>query len=219
MKNNTNTQGKFIVISGGEGSGKTTVLEHLSRKLPQVLFTREPGGSPYGEAIREVMLKHPHAKSAPSGAHFCLAWAGRVDHLENKIIPALGRGQHVISDRFDCCTYAYQICAQEGSHLEDLFWIMRSTVLNPQLPHLYIHLDVDVDEGLRRVALRKGVDQNHFDDARRDFHVRIQEGYRTFFEKMLHKKNNDTKMIKINANQPLQAVIDECERVVQEYLV
>lgn len=218
MKITDNSAAKFIVIAGGEGSGKTTVLSHLAKILPHVLFTREPGGSPYGEAIREVMLNHPHAKSAPSGAHFSLAWAGRADHLENKILPALGRGQHVISDRFDCCTYAYQIFAQQGNHLEELFWNTRDTVLGRELPHLYIYLDVDVDVGQRRVSLRKGVGQNHFDDAARDFHVRIKEGYSAFFKKVTARQEGKTKVMTVRANQPLQVVVDECEQIVRDYL-
>jgi len=108
-------KGTFIVIEGGEGCGKSTLLEYLREEALKVLwreekvaFTREPGGSPFAEEIRLLMLGSL-SKQANGLTQFGLAWASRADHIKNLIRPHLENGIHVISDRFDSSTYAYQV--------------------------------------------------------------------------------------------------------------
>ena len=171
----------FIVFCGGEGSGKTTVKEKLKELYPDALFTREPGGSPYGETIRSIILDADNAKGASAKTMFGLFWAARHDHLTRLIWPALEKGQSVISDRFDCCTFTYQIYGQEQETLRDFFWLTRTLYLEDRGPDLYIFLDVDPKEGLRRVAGRPGK-KNHFDERDYAFHERIREGYSVFLK-------------------------------------
>src|SRR5579864_4280814 len=103
-------KGKFIVLEGGEGAGKSTQLRVIKEILgDDIVITREPGGSPYAEEIRNVILKSTNAGQADAKTHFALFWAARADHMKNTVLPALNAGKHVISDRFDSSTFAYQI--------------------------------------------------------------------------------------------------------------
>ena len=177
---------KFIVIDGGEGSGKSTLMNFLPEILPaKFLATREPGGSIFAEEIRTLMLTHAESRTASPETQFGLIWAARHDHLTKKIIPALKDGVHVISDRFDSSTYAYQIFGQEAPHLEKLFWDIRKIYLRDREPDLYIFLDIDPGLGLRRVAARHK-ELDHFDQQRLSFHRRIREGYLSFLKHVPH---------------------------------
>lgn len=178
-------KGKFIVIDGGEGSGKSTLMNFLPEIFgdQKFLATREPGGSVLAEEIRNLALAHPESRLASPETQFGLVWAARHDHLTKKIIPALQRGVSVFSDRFDSSTYAYQIYGQEAPQLEKLFWEVRKVYLRECEPDLYIFLDIDPKIGLRRVATRsKALD--HFDERQLSFHKRIREGYLKFLEKV-----------------------------------
>lgn len=169
--------GKFIVIDGGEGSGKGTVLDALKGTFPQgFVFTREPGGTPLAEKIREVIFCE-EAREADALTTFALFWAARADHMEKKVRPALENGLHVVSDRFDLSTFAYQLYGQQNLNLLDLFWRMREMYSVP-VPDLYIYLDVDPVIGLERT--RKRGDGNHYDEKDIEFHQRVREGYREF---------------------------------------
>lgn len=173
-------RGKFIVIDGGEGAGKGTQIQRLKELYPGALFTREPGGSEYAEEIRNVILNSPNAKGASAETQFALFWAARADHIKRKIAPALDAGRHVVTDRFDSSSYAYQMHGQEGAHsLKDLFFILRERFLGEYVPDLYIFFEVDPEIGAQRVASRKG-EVNHFDERAKDFHERVMQGYREF---------------------------------------
>ena len=174
----------FIVLCGGEGSGKSTIVNAIKEAYPSVAVTREPGGSLYGEDIRELMFGNPGGAKANAETMFGLFWAARADHLFHKVGPALKAGMSVVSDRFDCCTFAYQIYGQEARQLEQLFWTMRTHYLKECRPNLYIFLDVKVEEGLKRVTGRHDK-KNHFDERDMAFHERIRQGYLDFIEKIV----------------------------------
>lgn len=184
LKNNT----LFIAIEGGEGSGKSSLLKVLKEKMgDRVLITREPGGSEFGEAIRESALKHPLSKHALAETMICLMFAARFDHVDKLIKPTLKKGQHVITDRFDASSYAYQVHAQEAEHLEDLFWHLRKAI--SRVPNIYIYIDVDAKKGIRRAVTRNAkvfIEGNHFDERELDFHKRLRKGYAKFFKKVKH---------------------------------
>jgi dTMP kinase len=103
--------GKFITIEGGEGVGKSTqvplLVEHLRACGRTVVSTREPGGTPRAERIREILLQ-PANEPMPRSCELLLMFAARASHLENLILPALQRGEWVVCDRFTDATYAYQ---------------------------------------------------------------------------------------------------------------
>lgn len=183
MKN----KGRFLVIEGGEGAGKTTLMNFLPEIFgdQKFLATREPGGSPFAEEIRNLMLTNPESKNASPETQFGLIWAARHDHLIKKIAPAINQGIHVVSDRFDSSTFAYQIFGQEAPHLEKLFWDIREIYLGENKPDLYIFLDVDPELGLKRVASRKK-ESDHFDQRKLPFHRKIREGYMKFLKEVPH---------------------------------
>jgi len=209
----TNTKPKFIAIEGGEGSGKSSVLSSVLDKLDSqhVIRSREPGGSQYAEAIRNLALRHPLAGQASSETMLCLMFASRYDHIQQTVLPALSRGVSVISDRFDASSYAYNVHAQSAGKLANLFWELRRNL--PIQPDLYIYFDVDVKEGLRRARERNKVqlEGNHFDDRDVIFHKKIKEGYGLFFKGISH--------VVIDANNSIEQVSVDLEKLLKKELV
>lgn len=210
----------FIVLCGGEGSGKSSIIRYLEKAYAPVkpgdatrlIVTREPGGSKYAEDIRELMFKNPGGAKANAETMFGLFWAARADHIFHKIQPALKGGISVVSDRFDCCTFAYQIYGQEARQLEDLFWTMRRHYIRECKPDMYIFLDVEVRRGLKRVAGRPGK-KNHFDERDTAFHERIRQGYIDFLKKA---EEAGSTSVTVDANESLAEVCGKVSDIVSE---
>ncbi len=201
-------RGKFIVIEGGEGAGKSTQINELKKILGEsTIFTREPGGSVLAEKIREVILS-PQAKEADGKTQFALFWASRADHMRETVIPALERGMNVVTDRFDSSSYTYQIYGQEDSSLKDLFYSMRDIYLGDFKPDLYIFMDIDPKVGLERKAEQRGVQLNHFDDRDIDFHSRVRSGLAEFFKTV--------PVITVDANKDFESVKKELLKVIEK---
>lgn len=200
-----NKKPPFIVIEGGEGSGKSSVLMALKEELGDAIFTtREPGGSDYAEAIRDVTLKNPLAKGTPAETTLCLMFAARFDNTARAIVPALASGKPVIADRFDASSYTYQVWAQSAGALDTLFWYLRGRLAAK--PDIYIFFDVEPKEGIRRArsrnqSLLQGKQYDHFDDRELAFHEKVREGYLQFFRKVPH--------VIIDANRPFEVVRDD----------
>ncbi len=199
------------MIEGGEGSGKTTMVKLVKELFPSIIISREPGGAPFAEKIRSVILS-VDAKHADANTHFGLFWASRADHVKNTVIPTLNKGKHLITDRFDSSSYAYQIHGQENKHLKELFFNVRNVYLNKTVPHIYIFLDVDPKTGLQRRSKEKGYDINinHFDQRDINFHKRIRKGYLEFFKHVPHKI--------VDANRPLEEVKSDFLTVIKKVL-
>lgn len=187
--------GKFIVIDGGEGTGTTTMSKYVAENK-QMLWTREPGGSPFAEDIRKLILSDV-AKHADAETMFGLFWAARRDHLLQTVAPALMSGKGVVCDRFDSSTWAYQIIAQEQPQLRDLFWKMREHYVADLKPDLYIFLDVEPSVGLLRARGRGGA-LTHFDERALSFHTKVREGFLEFARLV--------DGIVVDAGQPMDAV-------------
>ena len=190
----------FIAVEGGEGSGKTSLVSALREEFGRtILITREPGGSPYAEVIRDAAIKDPLAKWTPPETTLCLMFAARFDHIHNLIAPTLEEGKPVIADRFDASSYAYQVNSQTDGRLEKLFWDLRERL--DVIPDLYIFIDVDPSEGLKRVATRNQAllaGYDNFDDREVDFHEKVRAGYKKFLKKVPHEV--------IDANRPYEEV-------------
>ena len=180
-------KGLFIVVDSGEGAGKTSQLNRAKEVFgDSLVLTREPGGSPYAEEIRNLILKSPNAKQADAKTLFALFWASRADHIKNTVIPALEAGKIVISDRFDSSTFAYQIVGQESSELREFFWQVRDLFLGDIKPDHYVYLNLDPLEGLKRKAGQGAEESNHFEEKDLPFHYRMRSGFLEFMEKVPH---------------------------------
>lgn len=171
------TSGKFITLEGGEGGGKSTQAKRLASFLEskgiRVLLTREPGGSPGAEDIRQLLVSgDPHRWDAMTEA--LLHTAARRDHLRRTVFPALEAGQWVISDRFVDSTVAYQGYGHElgaGRVIE-----MHKLANDGLLPDLTVILDLPVEEGLKR-ANHRGGGEDRYERMRIEFHERLRQGF------------------------------------------
>ncbi len=176
-------RGRFITLEGVDGAGKSTSLEAIRRFLEgrgvEVVVTREPGGTPFAEKVRDLLLG-AHEEAVDPVAETLLLFAARAQHVGAVIEPALARGRWVVSDRFTDATRAYQGGGRgvDGQAIEGL-----ARLVHPGLePDLTFYLDLPVDQARRRIA---GVGQgaaahlDRFERERASFHERVRAAYRT----------------------------------------
>ncbi len=171
-------QGRLITFEGGEGAGKTTQIERLAARLGAagitVELTREPGGTPGAEAIRELLVGGRPERWLPL-TELLLVLAARHDHLERRIRPALAAGRWVLCDRYTDSTKVYQGLAG-GLDLAQIERLHALALAEPR-PDLTILLDVPVEQGLAR-RRRVGA-QNRFDAKSEAFHGQVRQGFLT----------------------------------------
>jgi dTMP kinase len=169
-------KGKFITVEGIEGVGKTTNIDFIHQQLVaagrDVVLTREPGGTPLGEAIRGLLLD-PEYTGMDSTCELQLMFAARAEHLAKVVWPALERGQWVLCDRFTDATYAYQgggrgIDTGVIARLEEL-------VQGNFRPDLTLLLDVPVEVGLARASKRGAMDR--FEQEKVGFFEKVRKCY------------------------------------------
>ena len=173
-------RGRFITFEGGEGAGKTLQARVLARRLEtlgvKVVSTREPGGSPRAEALRELILSGEAARYGVAGEALLLS-AARIDHLDVTIEPALARGDWVVCDRFADSTRAYQGAA---GRLDRAF-VMRleRIVVGPTRPDLTLILDLPAEQGLARAAARRcaEVEPDRFEGEGLAFHETLRRAF------------------------------------------
>ena len=170
-------KGFMLVFDGSNGAGKTTVIKGVEKYLTlkgfDVLLTREPGGTPIGEKIREEILD-PSTPEMCYMTELMLSGAGRAQHVQEKIMPALAQGKIVISDRFDAATFSFQHFAR-GIDLDTIIKI-NDLALAGFMPDMNIILDLDPREGLKRVISRgEGLDR--LEDEKSDFLAKARDGY------------------------------------------
>ncbi|WP_366552531.1 dTMP kinase [Aquibaculum sediminis] len=194
------TRGKFITLEGGEGAGKSTHCRALAAALRsaglEVLETREPGGSPGAEEIRELLV-HGAAGRWDAQTEALLVFAARRDHFVTRIEPALAQGAWVICDRFADSTYAYQGYGRELP-LEPLRALYRFTVGEKQ-PDLTLLFDLPVELGLARAAGRHGAAER-FEGLTHAFHERVRQGF------LAMAAAEPLRFARIDATQPVEAV-------------
>src|SRR5487761_2436050 len=179
-------KGTFIVLDGVDGAGKGEQLKRLKEMLPKLYsrhgfeFTREPGGSPYAELIRKLILCDD-ARGASGAVMAQLFGAARFDHLEMRVLPALDLGKIVISDRFESSTYAFQLIAQGGGYEARQFFMLQRELFRHWLPSWKtIVLDVSVEIAQQRSQRRTGQEHTHFDERKRSFHESVRLGFQTY---------------------------------------
>jgi dTMP kinase len=204
--------GFFITLEGGEGSGKTTQAPRLSRLLTdtghQVVLTREPGGTPAAEQLRQVLLGSSVETIAPE-TEALLMLAARRQHVDQVIKPALKQGMIVLCDRFSDSTMAYQ---GYGRGLDlTLLRRMNDWATGGLVPDLTLLFDVPIAIGLKR---RKGqaATQNRLDRETERFHRKVRAGF------LALAKRDPRRITVIDARQPLDAVSATVDRLVLDWV-
>jgi dTMP kinase len=172
-------QGRFITFEGGEGAGKTTQLARAAAWLREhgveVTVTREPGGTPRAERLREILLERG-PEAMPQSCELLLMFAARATHLDNLVRPAVARGEWVLCDRFTDATYAYQ-GGGRGLPVAQIDALV--AIVHPDLqPDLTLLLDTPVETGLARARQRNGADgPDRFETEQREFFERVRAVY------------------------------------------
>ena len=195
---------KFITFEGVDGAGKSTQLtwfaDELRRRGPDVIVTREPGGTPLGEQLREILLNQPMS----IGTETLLMFAARLEHIERLIKPALRAGKWVISDRFTDASFAYQ---GGGRGLDwDKLSQLEQWVHADLQPDLTLFFDVPVEVARQRLANNASLDR--FEKEQADFFERVRAGY--------HKRirQNPQRYAVIDGAQPLEKVKQQLEDII-----
>lgn len=207
-------KGIFISLEGPEGAGKTSVLESLLPQLKEMgcelLTTREPGGVAISEKIREVILDKGHT-AMDAKTELLLYIASRRQHLAEKVLPALGQGTWVLQDRFIDSSVAYQGYGR-GLAVDDVEWLNQFAT-DGLKPDLTLYFDIDVKEGLARIARDQEREVNRLDLEGLDLHERVRQGYLTILEK------EPERVVKIDASQPLEQVVADSLAVIKERFI
>jgi dTMP kinase len=213
-------RGKFITLEGGEGGGKTTQAAALSERLRKaglsVLQTREPGGTPRAEAIREVLLSGKAKRFGPMG-EAVLFYAARESHLELAIRPAIEQGTWVVCDRFSDSTRAYQGAA--GGVPRSVINVLEKAVVGSTRPDLTIIFDLPPELGLQRAAKRvrsgsdgepAGSELDRFEAMSLPFHSNLRDEF------LAIAKAEPGRCVTVNASRSIQAVADEVWAIVRK---
>ncbi|ENN8404468.1 dTMP kinase [Proteus mirabilis] len=203
---------KFIVIEGLEGAGKTSAIQTVVDTLKQqgitdLAFTREPGGTPLAEKLRELIKQGIEGEKVTDKAELLMLYAARVQLVENVIKPALAQGKWVIGDRHDLSSQAYQ---GGGRGIDKaLMKSLRDTVLADFKPDLTLYLDLDPAVGLARARARGELDR--IEKESMDFFYRTRERY-------LALAKEDASIITIDASQDIDKVQADIRDVLNQWL-
>lgn len=203
---------KFIVIEGLEGAGKTTardcIVEQLREQgISDIVFTREPGGTPLAEKLRDLIKQGLEGEKITDKAELLMLYAARVQLVETVIKPALARGAWVVGDRHDLSSQAYQ---GGGRGIDQrLMQTLRDAVLGDFRPHLTLYLDVTPEIGLKRARARGELDR--IEQESLNFFMRTRERYQALAA-------SDASIKTIDASQSLEQVTLSLKAVLQAWL-
>ena len=191
--------GLFITVEGVEGAGKSTQLSLILKKLEsagiEIISTREPGGTPFAESVRELLLANRDEK-VDQITEMLLMFAARSQHLSQLIKPAIAEGKWVVCDRFTDATYAYQ---GGGRNLGfELVSQLEQLVQGDFRPDNTFYLDLPVEQGMKRVVARG--EKDRFEREELDFFEKVRSAYLRLVE------SNPTRYVVIDASQSLESV-------------
>ena len=204
--------GKFIVIEGLEGAGQSTAHQCVVDTLKElgindVVFTREPGGTPLAEKLRHL-IKHETEEPVTDKAELLMLYAARIQLVDNVIKPALAQGKWVVGDRHDMSSQAYQ---GGGRQLGAAFLTnLKKTVLGDFEPDLTLYLDIDPAVGLARARGRGELDR--IEQQHQDFFHRTRARY-------LELVKDNPKAVIINAEQSIEQVQADIKSAVKNWWV
>jgi dTMP kinase len=206
-------KGIFIVFEGGEGSGKSTMLDKTYNWLVNngvsCIKTREPGGIEISERIRNIILDINNTQMDIRTEALLYA-AARRQHLVERIIPALQDGKVVLCDRFIESSLAYQGYAR-GLGIKEIYEINKFAIDN-YMPDLTILFDIDPEIGLNRINGDKNREINRLDLEKLDFHNKVRQGYRILLDE------NVDRIKKVNAEKSVDEVFSQVKEIISMYL-
>lgn len=201
--------GRFITVEGSEGVGKSTNIDFIRRRLKgygfDVLVTREPGGTPFAEEIRELLLAD-RAEVVDPLAETLMVFAARAQHVREVIAPALADGRWVLSDRFTDASFAYQGAGRGVA--DEYLATLAQWVHGACEPDVTFFLDAPIEISLARIANRE---HDRFEQEQLAFFARVQERYRERAETL-------DRMIRVDAAQPIDNVQAEIGRHVDRFV-
>lgn len=206
----TRTRGRFITLEGGEGSGKSTQARRLAEAMSaagrDVVLTREPGGSPGAELVREALLNGAVKPLGPDAEALLFA-AARADHVDQTIRPALERGAWVICDRFIDSTRVYQGAV---GHVDGrLLRALETVTTGDARPDLTLLLDVPTTTGLARARARaKGAPADRFEGEGASFHHKVRAAFLEI------AREDAERCVVIDASQPADLVAARVKKAV-----
>jgi dTMP kinase len=204
--------GRFIVLEGLEGAGKSTALTTIKRFLaphvPELITTREPGGTHVGEIVRDLIKQAPEDEPLEARSELLLFYAARIQLIEQVIRPALARGAWVLADRFELSTWAYQGGGRGLDH--DMIEHLSAFSVQNLEPDLVIYLDLLPELGLQRVFERGKTDR--IEQEAIDFFHRVYAAYHERLQTM-------EQAVLIDASKPLAMVQHLIRTSLERYLV
>lgn len=211
MEKNMTKKGFVVSFEGGEGVGKTTILEMLQEYLGKqhidYICTREPGGVHISEQIREVVLDKDNTEMDGRTEAMLFA-AARRQHLVQKVLPALEEGKLVIFDRYVDSSLVYQGYVR-GISIEEVFELNQFAIKG-LLPDITIYFDLDPEIGLARINKDKNREINRLDLEGKSFHAKVREGYLLLCERF------SDRIRLVDANNPVDVVFDQVLSVLKE---
>jgi dTMP kinase len=201
--------GQFITLEGSEGAGKSTNVDAVCAALQQAdidfVRTREPGGTPMAEALRDTMLQQWH-ESVDGITELLLVFAARAQHLSHVIQPALAAGKWVVCDRFTDATFAYQGYGRQLDLAK--LQTLESWVQAGLQPDLTLYLDLEPSIAEQRIADRE---KDRMEVERRDFFDRVRQGY-------LARAAEHERFTTIDASQTLDLVQAQVQQVIVDFI-
>ena len=205
--------GTLISFEGPEGAGKSSILEAILPLLEEkgipYITTREPGGVDIAEKIRQVILDPDHT-TMDAKTELLLYIASRRQHLVERVLPALAAGTVVLMDRFIDSSVAYQGYGR-GLSVEDIEWLNQFAT-DGLKPDLTLYFDLDVEEGLARIARNQEREVNRLDLEGLELHYKVRKGYLALAEK------EPERIVKIDASQSFEAVLADVLTILEKRL-
>ncbi|GAB1798950.1 dTMP kinase [Priestia megaterium] len=202
--------GTFITFEGPEGAGKTTIIHMVQQKLIQegynIVLTREPGGIRIAEQIREIIL-NPSNTEMDARTEALLYAAARRQHLVEKVIPELNKGNIVLCDRFIDSSLAYQGNARDIG-VEDIFAINQFAI-EQTMPQATLYFDIEPEVGLERINKGRKDEINRLDLESLDFHYKVRDGYLSLLSEFPER------IRRIDANQSVEKVYEEAYKQIK----
>lgn len=206
----------FIVFEGLDGSGKTTLMKKLSSLLDQRsishIITREPGGTPMGQELREIILRRD-GDSPCARAELLLYLADRAQHVDKKIKPALANNQWVLSDRYTASSVAFQ-SGGRNLKIPDVEWL-NDFATESLKPDLFVLLDLTVEESEKRRETREkdtNTKADRMESEKKDFHERTRQGY------LDQAKKDPSRWLILNASKTPDELFDLLKKTLSEKL-